>query len=248
MLAGSDAAIGRHDGKVLSRMWLWLGLLGLVWGLLLAGLWALAAQIFPWWWWGSNLPLMPVAVIVAVLGLSPMRHVLAAPARLLREDAAGQAVVAGATVCALAMGLLSILPYHRQAIGLPAWLAWTRPMAEYRVLILMPMWGVWAMMTPGHFCKLAETASPLVRGFCKGQPVLATAMWMAVPLAGTLWELNYLGQWVALPAGLALLAGGVGGYVICRRGGGLDRWGLLASNLLAQVAMLAGYLAAKTHA
>ncbi|NQU74880.1 MAG: hypothetical protein HQ546_01030 [Planctomycetes bacterium] len=248
LLAGADNRLADHDGNGLRQVWLWLGLAGLAWGLLLAAVWALAAQAFPWWR-DTNLPLMPAAAVLTVMALPPLGRVMLAPARLWRGDSpADQAMIAGATMCLFALCLLGILPYHRQAIRLPAFLAWIQPMEEYRVLIVMPMWGVWAMMVPGHFCRPAERASALVRSFIKCQPVAATAMWMAIPLAGTLWQLNFLNGWVALPAALPLVAGSIGSVCICRATGGVTRGALLAGNLLTQLAMLVGYLAGKTHA
>ncbi|GAF98263.1 unnamed protein product, partial [marine sediment metagenome] len=207
LVAGSAGDIERHSGSRMGRTWLWMGLLGIAWGLGMAGIWALAAHVYPWWkWWqtGSSLPIMPVAAIIAALSLTPLRRVLTAPAHLLSNNPpAEQGAFAAATVVVLMLLLLGIQPYRQESTGLPHWLTWVRPMAEYRVLILMPMWGVWAMMVPLHFCRPAEGACTLARAMVKHQPVAATALWMAVTLALTLWELNFLGAWAALPAAAA---------------------------------------------
>jgi hypothetical protein len=248
LLAGSDHRVDEHDGRWVRFMWLWVGLLGVAWGLLMAGAWAAASAAMPWWGPGGGMPLTPVAALVALLCLTPLHRVVLAAARQLRPECpVGQAVAAAGLVAALTLCLLWIVPYYRERTAMPAWLAWARPMAEYRLLVLMPMWGAWAMMVPCHFCQSADNAGPLVRSFVKRQPVAGTAMWMAIPLAGTLWELNFLGGWTSLPAALALATGGIGGALLCRGRGGVTRGGLLAMNWLTQMVVLVGYLAAKSH-
>lgn len=249
LLAGGDRRLADHDGESLDRMWLWMGLLGVGCGLVQAAVWAVSAHAFAWWWQGvSNLPLMPVAAVIALLCFSPLRQTMMAPAQLLGAGSpVAQALTAGAIPCVFALCLLGILPYRHEAIRLPMWLAWLRPMEEYRVLILMPMWGVWAMMVPGHFCRSAEGACRALRGFVNRQPVAATALWMAVPMATTLWQLDFLGAWVALPTAMGLVAGSLGAILVCRGHGGVTRCALLGGNLLTQTAMLVGYLAGKTH-
>lgn len=119
------------------------------------------------------------------------------------------------------------------------------PEAILRVLVLLPLWGVWALMAPLHFCRLADDADALLAGFAS-QPVLATAACMAVPLAGTLWWYSQvLGGWASLPALAGLLAGGPLGSLLCRRGGGLNRRNLLAGSGLTQLLFLVAYVAAK---
>ena len=248
LLAGSDGRVNAHDGRWVRLMWVWLGLLGVAWGLLVACVWAGASAALPWWGPGGGLPLAPAAALVALFCLTPLHRPVLAVARQLRPACpGGQATAAAGLLAVLALCLLWIVPYYRGRTSLPAWLAWARPMAEYRLLVLMPIWGAWAMMVPGHFCPPAEGANPLLRTFLKRQPVGGTALWMAIPLAGTLWELNFMGGWTSLPTGLALAAGGIGGVLLCRARGGVTRDALLAANWLTQMAVLVGYLAAKSH-
>lgn len=225
--------------------WLWLGLLGLAWGAMLAGVWALASVVSRRW--VAGLPMVQVIAVLVLLLATPARQWLTALAhRLAGQDPAGLASASALLVMILTLGLLTIQPHTADwANWLPLWLQWLRPEALYRPLMLMPAWGVWAMMTPLHFCKPADDGCPLVEAFRTHQPVLATSFWMAVALAGTLWELNFLGGWMALPAAGGLLAGSAGAVGLCRTGGGLTRRNLLAGNFSAQLVFLLCYVAAK---
>jgi len=250
LVAGSGDRVARHDGSDSRGMWFWLGVIGWTWGLALAGVWALAVIVFQGNA-GHNLPLMPVAMVTVAAALGPFRRTLFAPGQVWgeRSSPAAQGAAAAVAVTVLVLGLLQIVPLgYREPVSLPAALAWVRPLEEYRVLILMPAWGAWAMMIPGHFCRPAAGAPQLVKRFGKRQPVAATAMWMAAALAGTLWYLSFLGRCVALPAAAALVVGSAGGIVLCRLRGGVCRAALLAGNLLTQLAFLLGYLAGKAHA
>jgi len=248
LLFGSDRLAAAHDGRRLRHVWLALVLVALVTGVALACLWAMAANIFPWWR-GSRLPLMPVAAVVAAMGVGPGRRMLAAPAELLEPSRPGvAAVTTGAIIGTLTLALLGIVPFHREGQWLPPWLTWIRPQEEYRVLLLMPMWGAWAMMAPVHFCRSAPDADRLVEAFARRQPIAATAGWMALTLAGSLWYFKFLTyHWPLLPAAAGLLVGSVGAVAICRGTGGVNRRALLTANFCTQLAFLLGYLAGKTH-
>ncbi len=246
-LFGDDRRFDDVDDPRLDRMWIWTGAVALAWGCILAAIWALAANAFPYWK-SSDIPLMPAAAVVGAMALGPYRRALAAPAKLLSPgESASATTISAAVVVILALSLLGIPPFYREGVHLPSWLAWIRPQTEYRVLILMPLWGAWAMMTPLHFCKV-DSAGALVRAFANRQPVIGTAMWMALALAMSLWQLSCLRYgWVALPAGLALAAGSLGAVAICRFSGGITHSALLAANLMTQLAFLLGYLAGATH-
>lgn len=246
LLAGSDAQVAGHDGQYIGRAWLWLGVTGLAWGIMLALLWNAGMSVFGRQW-ASDMPLLPVAIVLLAMGLGPFRQTLSAlSAALDGRTVASQATLAGTLLAVLALCLLD-LPCRRPdyATWLPQWLQFVWPVPENRVLVLMPIWGVWAMMAPVHFCRPAEGAAPLVAAFSRQQPVAATALWMAIPLAATLWWLKFLQAWVALPAGMGLLVGCFGGILLCRRHGGVCRHALLAANMATQGAYLLGYLAGK---
>ncbi len=247
LLFAPDKRVQADDVANTRLLWLWLGLLGVCWGLAMTAVWAIGRGLFPRAV-GTELPLLPVATLIAVMALTPLRRSLQAPAELWGgESSSRQSSIFGATICILTLCLLSLSPEHYEPRRLPSWLMWTRPQEEYRILLLMPMWGVWAMMTPGYFVKPSENASRLIRRFIKRQPVAATAIWMAVPLAGTLCYLSFLGWWVALPAACGFLSGSGGSAITCRAAGGVSRRTLLAGNFLTQMAFLLGYLIAKSQ-
>lgn len=238
----------RRAGDCQGPIWLWLALAATGFGGVLAGAWALASNAFPWWH-KSSMPLMPAAAVMAVMGLGPFREALAAPAALLeRDDSARSSVVSAVLIGVFMLCLLDLLPSSWEGAWLPAWLGWLRPQEEYRVLILMPAWGAWAMMVPTHFVPTSTPAPPLVTTFCRNQPVGGTAICLAGVLAGSLWQLSFLAYgWAALPAGAAATVGSFGAVAVCRFNGGVSRQALLASNVATQLAFLLGYLSAKTH-
>lgn len=226
------------------RLWCWLGVLALAWSAVLAVTWWLASGVSRNW--VAGLPIVQVIAVLVVVLVSPLRVQLAALAERLGGSApAGAGAAASVLTAILALALLAIQPHSPDwSTWLPLWLRWLRPEALYRPLMLMPLWGVWAMMPPLHFCRACEATEPLLRRARENQPVLATAFWMALPLAGTLWQLNFIGAWMILPAAGALLAGSVGSVALCRTGG-LTRRNLLAGAFAAQLTFLLCYVAAK---
>jgi hypothetical protein len=248
LMFAPTAVLRSQSGKV-GRMWLYLGLLGVAWGILLCAGWEIAWRIFPHWWpYASSLPLMPALAVLCLLLLTPLRRPIVALVDLGGRGRRGdRAVLAAALACVLALGLLNVLPYQREPKWLWYWVAWIRPLEEARVLLLMPLWGAWAMMVPAHFAPPAANAPPLVLAHLRDHPVAATAVWMAIPLAGTLWELSFLWGWVAIPAVMAMLAGSVGGILCCRLTGGASAATLRACNGMTQLAFFAGYLIAKSN-
>lgn len=238
LLCGRREHAGAHDGEGLRRAWLALGLLGVAWGFALAGVWSLVGLRFRQW--PGGLPLAHALAVLLAIGLGPFRQALFALAdRLGSGDGGARGTMGALVLLVLTLCLLQIDPGQAESS------AWFRPYGPLRPLLLMPVWGAWAMMVPGHFAPPAEDACPLVRSFVRNQPMAATAAWMALPLAATLWQFDFLGYGVILPAALPLLAGGLVGPLWCRLGGGVRRGDLLAANMLAQVALLIGYVAAK---
>ncbi len=222
-------------------LWLWLGVLGLAWGAALGLVWGGSTLVFAWY----ILPLMPAALVLVAMGVGPFRGGL--PSLAARLGGAGGSPTAGAVlVAALALGLLGLRPHTpNYSDWMAAWLRWTRPEPEYRALLLMPLWGAWAMMVQTHFCRPSDRAGALDRAFARSQPVAATALWLAVALAATLWYFDFFGRWAFVPAASALLGSAGGSVWLARRGGGLDRAALLAGHLAGALALLLGYLAGK---
>lgn len=217
--------------------------------MVLAIAWEVAWRVLPrGWYMNTSLPFMPTIVVVALMMLTPLRRPITALARVLVEGGSTDRGLFTAAIAAIvALGVLGLGPWRRESTWLPMWLAWVRPLEESPVLLLMPMWGAWAMMAVTHFCPIAPSAIPLAASYAKRQPVAATAVWMAIPLAGTLWELNFLWGFVAIPAAMALISGSVVSVILCRRAGGVRLATLRACNAMTQLAFLGGYLIAKSN-
>jgi hypothetical protein len=159
-----------------------------------------------------------------------------APARSLALSLLAVSVVG--IFCALPGGEAS------SEFEFPLWLQWLRPYdRHYRLLLLSPMWGAWAMIIAPKFCRLSPAAGGAASAFANGcEPFFATIV-MILPLAGTLLYFQYLYWWwlVIIPASTILTATVAG--LLCSRGRGLRRAALLAANLLTQLVFLLTYLA-----
>lgn len=124
--------------------------------------------------------------------------------------------------------------------------AWLWPRAMHRLLLLMPMWGLWAMLaliqfhrpnaaTDAATTQLAETTGPV-----------AMAAVFVLPLAGSFVYLMFLNTPMRfVPPAAGVVTALAGGSLLIRASGGLCRPALLAANLLTQLAFLAGYVAVR---
>jgi len=226
----------------------WMGLLGtsLVWGGVMVTLWGLAWEVF-----GGVEPLvLPAMVATGAICLGLYRRALVAAARVLGgTEPASQAVAAATLVLAVGFSLLGLGPYfHRWGdLRLPQWLGWLLPHAKHsRVLLLMPLWGAWAMLIAGKFCRPTERTDARVAAFVRGCGALAAAVCMAVLMFVTTVYFQHLGMGsqvlILAVTAVAVVALGVG---LCRRAGGPTRQSLLAANVLAQLAFVLAYLAGR---
>jgi hypothetical protein len=225
----------------LSR-WTWLALmlLGLGWGVAAVGLWHAAFELFgkP-----AGLYLLMGVTVAAGMLLGPYRRSAGALARLLGGP--DPAVAASAITAVLVAALAVAGPdWHRQEVALPDWLAWIRPGSKIdRVLLLMPLWGHWAMLILPQFLRPDPVREPVPAGLARQcGPVLAAGL-MGLLLALSIASFAYL-PWVQLSiSGAAILAAIFGGLLLARRRGTLDRDVLLACNLLTQMVLLLAFLA-----
>lgn len=239
---------GEDDDTLVSRdlsgwTWLALMLLGLAWGLATVGLWHAAFELFgkP-----AGLYLLMGVTVAGGMLLGPYRRSAGALARLLGgPDPTDRAVTASAVTAVLIAALAVAGPdWHRQEVALPDWLAWIRPESKIdRVLLLMPLWGHWAMLILPQFLRPDPVREPVLAGLARQcGPVLAAGL-MGLLLALSIACFAYL-PWVQLsiPAS-AILAAILGGLLLARRRGTLDRDVLLACNLLTQMVLLLAFLA-----
>jgi len=155
-------------------------------------------------------------------------------------------VAVAVVVVVLAMTFMRLSPdsYRGEFPRLPWWIAWVRPQDKpYRVLLLMPAWGTWAMLITLKFCRLGERTEPQLAALVRGCDAVMVAIFMAVLLGVSIFYFHYLGLGgqvlVPLATIVAAIAGGIG---FCRPPGGLTRQGLLAANLATQIAFVMAYL------
>ena len=224
--------------------WAWSGVmvLSLLIGLLLVNVWGQAWALFR-----DYLALFtPTAATVGVFVLWPHRRGVAALAKALGgRDATVSASIAALLVVVLALGFLRLTPSSVYGeTELPWWIAWARPdHSLYRVLLLMPLWGGWAMLIVGQFRRPDDGTEPAVAAFVRGCGPVAAAACMGAVLVATILYFRFL-PWTQLSiSGAAALAAIAGGLVLARLTGGLKRSTLLATNVLTQLAFLFGYIA-----
>lgn len=239
LLTAEDEALDARPPSAFAWAWLDLMAVSLLWGLLLGWLWSTC-----WTFFGdyTGVYLAQVAVVGAVFALWVARRSLVAFCSYLSGDVGGRvAAIAGVTI-ALFMLLLCVRPYDNREMNAPQlgpYWSWLYPLAVQRVLLLMPLWGAWAMIILTQFCRPCQRSGPAVAAFARGCGALTAAGLMALPLGLSFLYLHYLGWWrPAIPLAVAIL----GGLALCRLDGGLSRRALLASNFLTQLAFLLMYL------
>ena len=147
-------------------------------------------------------------------------------------------------VVVLALLLLGLRGHNQDwAMHLHSAIRWTRPQAMYRVLILGPIWGAWAMLITCQLCKPDDKTSQALVALRRGCGPFSTAAALVLPLGGSVWYFNYL-PWTQLSISAApIIAAVAGGCWLCHRVGGLRRSVLLAVNIQAQLAFILAFLA-----
>jgi len=241
LTAGDERLSSEPPGRFVYA-WAELMLVSLAWGLANVGLWAAAWKLF-----GEPLGrAMPAAVVAAVMLVWPFRRAAAAAVKIVAgADSTARAIVSGVLVVVLSIGLLSLrTDYYRPDAPLPPWIAWFRPWVKlYRVLILMPLWGGWAMVVIPQFRRLGAGADRVLAGFVGGCTPLAAAAVMGLLLGVTITYFNFL-PWEQLTiSAVTIITALAGGALLCRRAGGLSRKALLAANIITQLAFLLACLA-----
>jgi len=240
LMTAGDERLAAEPAERFARAWAGLMLFSLLCGLGFVGLWGLAWKFFP----DSYMFLMPSAVTVAAFALWPFRRHIAALADLLGgRDTTARATAAAVLVLILALCLMRMDtdPIYQGVLG--RWAAWLRPDYEFsRVLVLMPVWGGWAMLITCQFRRPGERTTPAVAALARGCGALVTAGCMGVIMAATIVYFNFL-PWTQLTIPAATVAAAiVGGLVFCKITGGLSRKALLATNMLTQLVFLLVYL------
>jgi len=251
-MTATDERIAAQPAETFRRGWFSLMLLAAVWGLASMWLWQGGQEVFydirrryrveaaAW---------LTVAAMIATMALWMLRRSFLALGDVLGgKEPAGRQLALAVLVVVVALVLLGLersgsedYPNYLP----PAW-QWICPApAWYRALILAPLWGAWAMLTTGQFCKPCRGDEPAVTALVHGCGPLVAAFSLAIPLIPTLLYFNYLGVkhlWMPCATVAVAIAGGV---AVCRTQGGLCRRAMLAVNLLAQLAFFLSYIACR---
>lgn len=240
LTADAERLSAQQPGRF-ARAWVELLVVSLGWGLATIGIWAAAWKLF-----GEPMGrLMPSAMVAATFVLWPYRRAVAgALEALFPSDTTARALAGAAFVVVLTLGLLSLKRDFRHDPFLPSVIAWIRPWDKiYRPMILMPLWGCWAMLITPQFCRPRPQTDAVVAAFAAGCGPLWVAVVMGVLLGLTITYFNFL-SWLQLAIPVAtVIAAILGGIVFCRLTGGLTRQGLLAVNVLTQLVFLLACLA-----
>ena len=223
------------------RAWIGLMVLSLGWGLLSCGIWVVCQQIF-----GSGAHGVPALVTGGAFCLWLYRRSLISTAAILApSDLSARALV----LSVLALAVVGVYSAFTGGEGirefdLPDAIRWALPYERhYRLLLLAPLWGAWAMIIGPKFCRLSPAAEPAVAAFASGCGPFRAVLCMVLPLAGTLFYFQYL-HWswqVAIPV-VTIIAAPAAAW-LCSRRQGLRRSTLLAANFLTQLVFLLTYMA-----
>ncbi len=215
-----------------------LAILSVGWGLVTLGIWEAVWRLT----WPHLLHwIYPAAACAAALVLGPYRRACVSLARSLAPRG-----WRWRHLCWPALGVWAFACYH--SLGwktedwpsqLASWLAWLWPRAMYRVVLLAPLWGAWAMLVTVLYHRPTPATDAPTRRFARGVSATATAAALATPLAATLVGLMYVSPALRfLPPAAAVVAAAVGGWLLVRRHGGLCREVLLGCNVLTQLVFL----------
>lgn len=253
MLVRSDQALDTQPRQRFTSAWVGLMILSLLVGIA-------SCQVFGGTWKLDNeysRPLfIPPAMTVLFLVLWPLRRAVWATAHVVGgRDSTNVATAAAMTVLMIAVALIAmpVQPVYDE-LQLPArlaslrpWLTWLRPEYDiYRVLLLAPLWGAWAMLVVGQFYKPDDRTEPQVASMLRGCGAFTTAALMGLLTAVTLFYCpnRQWTQWAQLTTPAATIVAAVaGGAIICRTQNGLRRNGLLCANVLVQLVFMLAYLA-----
>ena len=244
LLTADDARLAAEAPQRFRRAWLGLMALSLLWG---GAMWYLYGTAWTLFGEVTGLRLMSAGVVVVATVAWLYRRSVVDLGRMLTggRDAQAAPAAAGVTVLlALAMlGLESGQPDYSDS--LPWFLHWI-PRTMFRVLILGPLWGAWAMLIIPQFCRPTARTEPVVDAFIRGCGPMTAAACMLVPLAATLYSYRMYRQdgwwYLSIPAA-PVLAAIFGGWALCRAEAGPTRRALLAANMLTQIAFILAYLA-----
>lgn len=220
--------------------WCWVGLwaYSVFWGVALALTWNVAHELFGEM---SGVKIMPALVSCLLITLLPFREATISLATVLaRRRPPVRALIISGIMVTLALGMICARPIWHTNSSVPMNWLWPHYLAEEaRPLLLMPIWGCWAMLVASQFCRPTQATEPAIHAMARGCGPLPPAATIVIPWVTT-WL--YFSAWHMLMSPVTTVLGVVAGIAICRWAGGLTRRNLLATNLLTQLAFFAQYL------
>ncbi len=246
-LTVSERRLDKLDPRRFERLSGAMMLLSIAFGVVLAGLWNLTSHVTCVAWPHLlNYWVVPSVVCGLVIVFGPYRRSAAA---FVESAVGGGRPVRWVGLVLLAAGLSVILNFaFRQSnpdwpTQLPRQLTWLWPRPICRVLLLSPVWGAWSMIVLVQFHRSDKRTDPPGLRFAETVSPIASALCLAVPLAGSLMFLNFLHPWRHfIPPAAAVATALGGGTLIVRRCKGISRKTLLATTFLTQLGFLTAYL------
>lgn len=248
------------------RAAVWLPVWGLLIGVMYASIFRLAWRSFGEY---QRLRLVPMAMLLAVdLGFFGYRLLAGAVQSLgcrnhdkrgIHPPEAGGAAQdpLARTVTILVLGLLKYALLLSLPVGAWVWpadwrehLGWLFPSVIYRPLILMPVWGRWAMMLAVTIGRVADVGSPPLHRMADGCGLGGVlAAWLACS-GLTMMYLAASAEHVALAALISLgmmLTAYLVSFGLARRGGGQTEATIGAAGLAVEIAFLAAYISVASY-
>ena len=235
------------------------------WGLLIGGLYALVFRV-AWRWFGEyqGIRWLPVAAVLTVdLGCCGYRLLAgsAGIASACRPNAVGSSPPPGLPTL-LAIVLVAITKYamllslplgvwRSSPAGVWVWehslarLGLLYPQAIYRPLILMPLWGRWAMTLAVTIGRVAPGGSNRLRAMARGTHLAVVVIYWLFCAAVTTMYCTPSGEHLARGVVIALavmVVSYLSSFVLARRTGGQTEATVGTTALAAELAFLGLYL------
>lgn len=220
--------------------WAWLGMMILapMIGLMLIAVWGVTWGVFR----DYGVLIRPAAVTAMFFLVLPMQSAMLAVAEAVGgKGPTGRVAVTIVLTILFTSCFMCLRPdMYRSEFELPAFLQWIRPATKiYRVLLMMPIWGVWAMLISLQFARPTERSEPAVQALAKGCGPLVAVGSMLVPLAGNIVYFHYLGTGAQVTVPLVtILAAIVVPSLLAKHTQVVNRGLLLAGCLLTQLVFL----------
>ncbi len=246
------SAVGEDD-PAWSRAARWFVPLGLLIGIMYAIVFRVT-----WRWFGEYqyIRFVPVACVLAIdIAWGGYRLISAAAAVASRRDSDNTAprplelpaAVTIVLIIILKYALLLSLPMGRQL----EWARWRNllgflyPLVIYRPLILMPLWGRWAMVLAMGIGRTSPGASGRLRSMAGGSRLRGTILWWLGCAALTVFygsgTAGQLGRAVMIALGVLMVTYLVS-FVLARRFGGQTESTVLVTGLAGEMSFLTFYI------